>query len=64
MILTVDGSWRGWSGDTIVQMTDGSIWRQDEYHSEYYYAYRPTATITDGRMHVNGMTRAVRVRRL
>ncbi len=60
MTLTVDGSWRGWSGDTIVQMTDGSIWRQDEYH----YAYRPTATVTNGRTHVNGMSRAVRVRRL
>lgn len=64
MTLTIDGSWTGWSGDTIVQMTDGSIWRQDEYHYEYHYAYRPTATISDGRMQVNGMSRAVRVRRL
>jgi hypothetical protein len=30
MTLTIDGSWHGWNGDTIVQMTDGSIWRQDE----------------------------------
>ena len=44
MTLTVDGSWRGWNGDTIVQMTDGSIWRRDEYHYEYYYAHRPMAT--------------------
>lgn len=64
MTLTIDGSWTGWSGDTIVQMTDGSIWRQDEYHYEYHYAYRPRATITNGRMHVNGMSKAVRVRRL
>lgn len=64
MTLTVDGSWRGWSGDTIVQMTDGSIWRQDEYQYEYHYAYRPTATITNGRMLVEGMSRAVLVRRL
>lgn len=64
MTLTIDGSWTGWGGDTIVQMTDGSIWRQDEYHYEYYYAYRPTATITNGRMQVYGMSRAVRVRRL
>ena len=59
MTLTIDGSWTGWSGDTIVQMTDGSIWRQDEYH----YAYRPRATITNGRIHVNGVSKAVRVRR-
>lgn len=64
MTLTIDGSWTGWSGDTIVQMTDGSIWRQDEYHYEYRYAYRPTAIINNGRMQVNGMSRAVRVRRL
>ncbi len=64
MTLTIDGSWTGWSGDTIVQMTDGSIWRQDEYHYEYCYAYRPTAIINNGRMQVNGMSRAVRVRRL
>jgi hypothetical protein len=64
MTLTIDGSWNGWSGDTIVRMTDGSIWQQDEYHYGYHYAYRPTATISDGRMQVNGMSRAVRVRRL
>lgn len=31
MTLYIDGSWSGWSGDTIVQLTDGSVWRQDEY---------------------------------
>jgi hypothetical protein len=41
-----------------------AIWRQDEYHYEYRYAYRPTAIINNGRMQVNGMSRAVRVRRL
>lgn len=64
MTLTIDGSWSGWDGDTIVQMTDGSIWRQDEYYYEYHYAYRPTATITNRQMQVQGMSRAVRVRRL
>jgi len=64
MTLTIDGSWHGWNGNTIVQMTDGSIWRQDENHYEYNYAYRPTATITNGRMLVNGMSKVVRVRRL
>lgn len=64
MTLTVDGSWNGWNGDTIVQMTDGSVWRQDEYHYEYQYAYRPSVTIANGYMHVPGMSRPVRVRRL
>lgn len=60
----VDGSWSGWDGDTILQLTDGSVWRQDEYHYEYHYAYRPEVTINNGQMLVRGMNRAVRVRRL
>lgn len=64
MTLYVDGSWSGWDGDTILQLTDGSVWRQDEYHYEYHYAYRPEVTITNGQMLVRGMNRAVRVRRL
>ena len=66
MILTlnIDGAWRGWSGDTIVQLTDGSVWRQAEYHYEYRYAYRPKVEITNGKMRVDGMNRAIRVRRL
>lgn len=64
MTLYIDGSWSGWSGDTIVQLTDGSVWRQDEYHYEYHYAYRPKVEIVGGKMSVAGMHRAVRVRRL
>ncbi|CAN5271004.1 hypothetical protein BH11ACT1_BH11ACT1_14080 [soil metagenome] len=60
----IDGSWTGWSGDTIVHLTDGTVWRQDEYHYEYHYAYRPEATVTHGKMQVTGMRRAVRVRQL
>ncbi len=25
MALHVNGSWSGWSGDTIVELTDGSV---------------------------------------
>ncbi len=64
MSLYVDGSWEGWSGDTIVQLTDGSVWRQDEYLYEYRYSYRPKVEISGGKMLVAGMRRAVRVRRL
>jgi hypothetical protein len=64
MTLYVDAEWSGWAGDTIVQLTDGSVWRQDEYYYEYRYAYRPKVTISSGEMHVNGMSGAVRVRRL
>ncbi|MBC9822843.1 hypothetical protein [Terrabacter sp. MAHUQ-38] len=64
MTQHVDGSWSGWDGDTIVQLTDGSVWRQDEYHYEYRYAHRPKATVSNGKMLVEGMSRAIRVRKL
>ena len=63
--MTVKGVWKGWDGKTFVEMTDGSKWKQAEYHYEYRYAYRPDATVTnDGLMLVDGMSRAVRVRRV
>lgn len=65
MTLHVDGAWRGWSGDTIVQLTDGSVWRQNEYWYSYHYSYRPKVTISsNGKMLVTGMSKAIRVRRL
>ncbi|WP_039827593.1 hypothetical protein [Nocardia testacea] len=64
MTLYVNGAWKGWHGRTVVQLTDFSKWRQDEYLYEYFYAYRPKAEITDGKMLVEGMSRAVRVRRV
>lgn len=64
MRYTVNGSWEGWKGETLVEMTDGSIWKQAEYFYEYHYAYRPSATISSGMMKVDGMSRAVPVRRV
>lgn len=60
----VEGAWEGWSGETLVKLTDGSVWKQAEYHYEYRYAYRPLVTIADGKMHVDGMSRPIRVTRL
>jgi hypothetical protein len=47
MALYVEDEWSGWDGDTVVRLTDGSVWRQDEYH----YAYRPKVHIANGKMH-------------
>ena len=64
-IMTVQGAWNGSDGTTFVEMTDGSKWKQAEYYYEYHYAYRPEAAVTrDGLMLVDGMSRAVRVRRV
>ncbi|MEO3998883.1 hypothetical protein [Mesorhizobium sp. CAU 1732] len=60
----VEDEWNGWDGDTIVRLTDGSVWRQEEYHYEYRYAYRPNVTLSNNIMHVDGMSRSIRVRRI
>jgi hypothetical protein len=60
----VEDSWNGWNGDTIVKLTDGSVWRQAEYRYEYRYAYRPYVTLEGNVMHVAGMSAGVRVRRI
>ena len=64
MTLYVEGSWEGWSGETLVELTDGSVWRQEEYHYEYRYAYRPKVIVVGNKMQVDGMRRAIGVRRL
>jgi hypothetical protein len=60
----VDGSWEGWHGDTSVRLTDGSVWQQAEYYYQYRYAYRPKVELVGGKMLVDGMRKAVRVRRV
>jgi hypothetical protein len=60
----ISGAWNGWDGGTVVELTDGSKWKQAEYHYEYRYAYRPEVVIERDRMMVSGMRRAVRVTRL
>jgi hypothetical protein len=64
MTLFVESDWSGWDGNTVVKLSDGTKWKQDEYFYEYQYAYRPTARITSGEMQVEGMSRAVRVRQV
>ena len=63
-MLYVEGSWNGWDGETIVELTDGSVWKQSQYHYEYRYSYRPKVSITHGQMLVDGMSRPIPVRRL
>lgn len=42
---TLNDSFEGWDGDTLVELTDGSVFKQSEYHYEYMYSYRPDVTI-------------------
>lgn len=41
----IDGTFKGWDGDTIFKLTNGQIWQQSAYAYTYYYAYRPKVTI-------------------
>ncbi len=57
----VESEWNGWDGDTIVKLVNGTVWRQEEYHYEYHYAYRPQARVVNNIMFVEGMSKGVRV---
>ena len=41
----VDGTFDGWTGDTIFKLTNGQIWMQSSYDYTYKYAYRPEVMI-------------------
>lgn len=67
--LQVDGEFAGWSGDTVVKLSNGQIWQQTERNLyAYHYAYRPKATLyvsADGaKLKVEGVDLAVDVKRL
>ncbi len=60
----IEGEWTGWDGSTVVTLVNGSVWQQDEYYYRYQYKYRPEVIVDGNRMHVDGMPKAIRVRRL
>ncbi len=61
----IDGESEGFGGQTVFVMTDGSIYRQVQYHYAYRYQYRPKVTLMNDREIVlPGIARAVKVERL
>lgn len=68
MESTIDGQFEGWSGETVLVLSNGQIWQQSEYTYEYHYAYRPRVIIMESgggfAALVDGTSRPVRVRRL
>lgn len=60
----IDGAWTGWSGDTVVKLVNGSVWRQVQYYYRYQYKYRPQVIISGNMMSVEGIPKAVRVQRV
>jgi len=60
----IDGAWNGWQGDTVVKLANGTAWRQTRYYYRYQYKYRPKVIIENNLMHVDGMPKAIPVRRI
>ena len=64
MTLQVDDDWEGWDGDTIVKLSNGSVWRQGGGQYEDAPVIPSYVTLAGDLMHVQGMSRAISVRRL
>ncbi len=63
----IDGTFEGWGGDTIFQLTNGQIWQQVSYSHTRRYIYSPRVIIYstgDGfKMMVEGVSQTIYVRR-
>ena len=64
----IDGTFEGWSGETVFKLTNGQIWQQSSYAYTYHYAYRPAVTIFPSgggcKMKVEGVSDSISVKRL
>jgi hypothetical protein len=64
----IDGDFEGWEGETIIKLTNGQIWQQNEYYYTYHYAFMPKVMIFKSgpgfKMKVDGVDRPVGVTRL
>lgn len=64
----IDGTFEGWSGDTIFKLANGQIWQQTSYAYTYHYAYRPEVVIYRSglvyKMSVEGVGTQITVKRL
>ena len=62
----VNGEFEGWDGKTLVKLTNGQIWQQNQYYYQKYYAYMPKVFIFSSngqyRMKVNGIDKSVGVK--
>lgn len=64
----IDGTFEGWSGETVFKLTNNQIWQQSSYAYTYHYAYRPSVIIYSGSggcsMKVDGVSESIHVKRL
>lgn len=64
----INGEFKGWEGETIYKLMDGSIWQQASYEYRYHYAYSPAVIIYKKSgsyyMKVEGIDDEIRVQRI
>lgn len=64
----IDGTFEGWSGETVFKLMNGQIWQQSSYAYTYHYAYRPEVLIYSGgggcKMKIEGISDSISVKRL
>lgn len=60
----IDGEFKGWEGETVYTLSNGQVWKQNTYHYEYKYSYRPETLIYNSgagyKMQVEGTVANVR----
>lgn len=64
----INGEFKGWHGDAVFELANGTKWKQAKYKYKYKYKYRPKAKIwKDAGRHyleVDCMSERIQVRRL
>ncbi len=64
----IDGSFEGWSGDSIFKLMNGQIWQQAEFSYTYHYEYLPYVVIYPTargcKMKVDGVRQTILVKRI
>lgn len=62
----IDGTFQGWSGDTVFKLVNGQLWEQINYSYLYHYAYQPETKIKSLNrgyvMEVEGVRESIQVR--
>lgn len=66
--LQIEGDFEGWSGESVIVLTNGDIWKQSEYYYEYVYSYMPKVSLSTSysgyKMKVDGISKEVSVEKL
>ena len=65
---SIDGTFEGWTGDTVFKLMNGQIWKQSSYNYTYSYKYSPAILIYKSggscKLKVDGVDGEVSVDRL